>query len=135
MLPTSTSKHPIYVRPVLNRNNHRCASQVGWLEAEIKRVGSQPSAKGPSEWFTGTVRVDPFFQAPDPAFVLRLGTALRRAYRGNQAGRCGLGRTRGETLARRPADNGNDAHRDPRKEGRQSARSDAFYIVMQSVWE
>ena len=36
---------------------------------EIKRVGSQPSAKGPSEWFTGTVRVDPLFQAPDPALV------------------------------------------------------------------
>lgn len=36
---------------------------------EIKRVGTQPSAKGPSEWFTGTVRIDPPFQAPDPAFV------------------------------------------------------------------
>src|SRR6266852_91600 len=36
---------------------------------EIKRVGSQASAKGPSEWFTGTVRIDPLFQAPDPAFV------------------------------------------------------------------
>ena len=36
---------------------------------EIKRVGTQPSAKGPTEWFTGTVRIDPLFQAPDPAFV------------------------------------------------------------------
>ena len=36
---------------------------------EIKRVGTQPSAKGPAEWFTGTVRIDPLFQAPDPAFV------------------------------------------------------------------
>ncbi len=36
---------------------------------EIKRVGSQASAKGPSEWFTGTVRIDPLFQAPDPARV------------------------------------------------------------------
>jgi quercetin dioxygenase-like cupin family protein len=36
---------------------------------EIKRAGSQVSAKGPSEWFTGTVRIDPLFQAPDPAFV------------------------------------------------------------------
>ena len=34
-----------------------------------KRVGSQASAVGPSEWFTGTVRIDPLFQAPDPAFV------------------------------------------------------------------
>src|SRR5215469_8930302 len=34
---------------------------------EIRRVGSQPSTKGPSEWFTGTVRIDPLFAAPDPA--------------------------------------------------------------------
>lgn len=40
------------------------------LEAmEIKRAGSQASAKGPSDWFTGTVRVDPLIQAPDPALV------------------------------------------------------------------
>src|SRR5438874_11146946 len=36
---------------------------------EIKRAGSQPSGKGPSEWFTGSVRIDPLFQAPDPALV------------------------------------------------------------------
>src|SRR5206468_3692283 len=36
---------------------------------EIKRAGSKPSAKGPSDWFTGNVRVDPLFQAPDPALV------------------------------------------------------------------
>lgn len=36
---------------------------------DIKRVGSQSSAKGPSEWFTGTVRIDALFQAPDPALV------------------------------------------------------------------
>jgi quercetin dioxygenase-like cupin family protein len=36
---------------------------------EIKRNGSQPSGKGPAEWFTGTVRIDPLFRAPDPAFV------------------------------------------------------------------
>ena len=36
---------------------------------EIKRAGSQPSAKGPSEWFTGVVRIDPLFQTPDPALV------------------------------------------------------------------
>ena len=34
---------------------------------DIKRSGSQPSAKGPAEYFTGTVRIDPLFQAPDPA--------------------------------------------------------------------
>ena len=34
---------------------------------EIKRTGSQPSNKGPADWFTGTVRVDPLFQANAPA--------------------------------------------------------------------
>jgi quercetin dioxygenase-like cupin family protein len=27
----------------------------------------QPSGKGPADWFTGSVRIDPLFQAPDPA--------------------------------------------------------------------
>ena len=34
---------------------------------EIKRSGSQPSNKGPADWFTGTVRIDPLFQANAPA--------------------------------------------------------------------
>ena len=34
---------------------------------DITRSGSQPSERGPSEWFTGTVRLDPLFRAPDPA--------------------------------------------------------------------
>jgi len=34
---------------------------------EIKRNGSQPSTKGLADYFTGTVRIDPLFQAPDPA--------------------------------------------------------------------
>ena len=33
---------------------------------EIKRCGSRPSGKGPEEYFTGTVRVDPLFDAADP---------------------------------------------------------------------
>lgn len=36
---------------------------------DIKRVGSQPSIKGPEDYFTGTVRVDHLFQAGDPARV------------------------------------------------------------------
>jgi quercetin dioxygenase-like cupin family protein len=36
---------------------------------EIRRAGTQASAKGPFDWFTGTVRIDPLFQAPDPARV------------------------------------------------------------------
>ena len=36
---------------------------------DIKRNGSQPSGKGPDTYFTGTVRIDPLFSAPDPARV------------------------------------------------------------------
>ena len=36
-------------------------------DMEIKRSGSQPSTKGPAEWFTGTVRIDPLFDTSQPA--------------------------------------------------------------------
>src|SRR6266849_3474271 len=36
---------------------------------EIRRSGSQPSGKGPAEYFSGTVRVDPLFDAHEPARV------------------------------------------------------------------
>ena len=36
---------------------------------EIKRSGSQPSGKGPADWFTGNVRFDPLHQATEPARV------------------------------------------------------------------
>jgi quercetin dioxygenase-like cupin family protein len=38
-------------------------------EMEITRNGSRPSGKGPDEYFTGAVRVDPHMKAPDPARV------------------------------------------------------------------
>jgi len=34
---------------------------------EIKRNGAQASTKGPAEYFTGTVRIDQLFKAPEPA--------------------------------------------------------------------
>jgi quercetin dioxygenase-like cupin family protein len=34
---------------------------------DIIRSGSQPSGKAPAEYFTGTVRIDPLFQAKDPS--------------------------------------------------------------------
>jgi quercetin dioxygenase-like cupin family protein len=34
---------------------------------DIKRSGSQPSARGPADWFTGVVRIDPLFLAAAPA--------------------------------------------------------------------
>jgi quercetin dioxygenase-like cupin family protein len=40
------------------------------MQMEIRRSGSQPSSKGPAEYFTGTVRLDPLFQPPAPARAL-----------------------------------------------------------------
>ena len=37
---------------------------------EIKRSGSQPSGKGPADYFTGVVRIDPLSSAPAPARVV-----------------------------------------------------------------
>ncbi|MGY3454319.1 quercetin dioxygenase-like cupin family protein [Bradyrhizobium sp. USDA 4353] len=37
------------------------------MDIDIKRAGSRPSAKGPDDWFTGAVRIDPLFQAEEPA--------------------------------------------------------------------
>lgn len=34
---------------------------------DIKRSGSQSSGKGPAAYFSGSVRIDPLFEAPDPA--------------------------------------------------------------------
>jgi quercetin dioxygenase-like cupin family protein len=36
---------------------------------EIKKTGSQASVKGPADWFTGIVRIDPLFDRTDPARV------------------------------------------------------------------
>src|SRR5580700_5015448 len=59
--------------PVHSLNGTDGAAQEAAMKTEvleIKRVGSQPSGKGPADYFTGTVRVDPLFAAPDPARVV-----------------------------------------------------------------
>jgi quercetin dioxygenase-like cupin family protein len=43
---------------------------------DIKRSGSQPSGKGPAEYFTGTVRIDPLFEAPAPARVFGISVTF-----------------------------------------------------------
>ncbi|HEU4720309.1 MAG TPA: cupin domain-containing protein [Gemmatimonadaceae bacterium] len=43
------------------------AQRPGGSTVNITRAGTQPSQKGPAEWFTGTVRIDPLFTAPTPA--------------------------------------------------------------------
>lgn len=37
------------------------------MEIEITRAGAQPSIKGPADWFTGAVRIDPLFQTRESA--------------------------------------------------------------------
>ena len=107
---------------------------------EIKRVGSQASGKGSVEYFTGTVRIDPLFEAHAP--VRALGSSVtfepgaRTAWHTHPLGQtlivtagCGwiqreggpieeirpadvvLVLSRKETLAWGDADNGNDAYR------------------------
>ncbi len=45
----------------------QAASREGPPALRITRNGSQPSAKGPAENFTGAVRIDPLFQATEPS--------------------------------------------------------------------
>ena len=114
---------------------------------EIRRAGSQPSGKGPADWFTGTVRIDPLFTAPDPA---RVGAALvtfepgaRTAWHTHPLGQTlvvtagcgwtqreggpveeirpggrGLVSARREALARRCGQHGDESHRHPGAPGR-----------------
>jgi hypothetical protein len=53
---------------------------------EIKRCGSRPSRKGPEEYFTGTVRVDPLFEAAGPARFLRPHPSLENYQDGKAVG-------------------------------------------------
>ena len=118
---------------------------------EIKRSGSQPSGKGPADWFTGTVRIDPLFSPPDPARVTGahvtfepgartawhthpLGQTLivtagcgrvqrdGRPDRGDPAGRRRLVPARRKALARRGADHRHDPYRHHREARRQGRR-------------
>jgi hypothetical protein len=56
---------------------------------EITRSGSQPSSKGAAEYFTGAVRLDPLFEAPDPARVVGASVTFepgaRTAWHSHQA--------------------------------------------------
>lgn len=72
---------------------------------EIKRVGSQSSREGPEDWFTGRVRIDPLFSAPEPARVAGASVTFepgaRTAWHTHPLGQTlivtsGLGRAQGE---------------------------------------
>ena len=118
---------------------------------EIKRNGSQPSTKPSPEYFTGTVRLDPLFQAAcsrprqrqqchvrarrshrlahasaradfDRHCRLRPDAALGRPDRRNPPRRCGLNLPRRKALARRRANHGHDPPRHSRTTRRQASR-------------
>jgi quercetin dioxygenase-like cupin family protein len=59
---TSSGSVECTIKFLIGSNQRRTTMQ-------IKRAGSQPSGKGPGDWFTGTVRIDPLFQAEDPGRV------------------------------------------------------------------
>jgi quercetin dioxygenase-like cupin family protein len=46
------------------------SAMKGAIAMEIKQAGSEPSGRGPSDWFTGAVRLDKLIDAPDPARVV-----------------------------------------------------------------
>ena len=48
---------------------------------DIKPGGSQTPRKGPDEYFTGAVRIDPLFEAPDPARVVGASVTFEPAAR------------------------------------------------------
>ena len=57
----------VAVPAILRAQSSVPSTQKPKSNMEIKRSGSQPSGKGPADWFTGTVRIDPLFQANAPA--------------------------------------------------------------------
>jgi hypothetical protein len=95
--------------------------QEFYMDIDIKRNGSRPSQKGPENWFTGTVRIDPLFQATEAARTSagqvtfepgartawhthplpRMGAARWRPRRGDSSRRCGVVSAGIEALARR----------------------------------
>jgi quercetin dioxygenase-like cupin family protein len=120
---------------------------------ETKRNGSQPSGKGPAEYFTGTVRIDPLFHAPNPARAsgasVTFEPGARTTWHTHPLGQtlivtagCGWAQRDGglveeirpgdviwfsarrEALAWRDAENGDDAYCHPGSAERQSRRLD-----------
>src|SRR5665213_2383887 len=83
---------------------------------EITRIGSQPSTKGPEDWFTGAVRIDPLFQPNESrraaAASVTFDPGARTAWHTHPLGQtliitagCGLVQREGDTVEEvRPGD-------------------------------
>jgi len=70
-IPNHMRPHPLNYPTTVSGSakNSQASNKQGRKTMDIKRSGSQPSGKGPAEYFTGTVRIDPLFEAPEPARV------------------------------------------------------------------
>ena len=66
-LLASASTHTNQARAASGSGTPPVASCEDSQTIRITRSGSQPSGKGPAEYFTGTVRIDPLFKANDPS--------------------------------------------------------------------
>src|SRR5208283_6049734 len=66
-LLASASVHANQARAASGSGAPPVASNEDSQRISITRSGSQPSGKGPAEYFTGSVRVDPLFKANDPS--------------------------------------------------------------------
>ena len=66
-LKTAGATVALGIPMILREKAEAPSTQKKEFNMEIKRNGSQPSSKGPADWFTGTVRIDPLFQANAPA--------------------------------------------------------------------
>jgi quercetin dioxygenase-like cupin family protein len=67
--PSSTLVDPIkYTTNPVPKATLPCMPPI-WRDMELKRAGSQPSVKGPAEWFTGEVRIDQLHSAREPSRV------------------------------------------------------------------
>ena len=64
-IPNRMPLHPLSERPGRRRHLRQAKEQGHGGQ----RNGSRPSGKGPADYFTGQVRVDPLFEAPEPARV------------------------------------------------------------------
>ena len=49
---------------------------------EIKRIDSQPTSKGPAEWFTGSVRIQPMFESGASPTAAMTHIAIQEALEG-----------------------------------------------------
>ena len=67
---TGTAASVLVIPAILRAQTGVSLTQRQDFTMEIKRSGSQPSSKGPAEYFTGAVRIDPLFQPKEPARTL-----------------------------------------------------------------